>query len=128
MGIALSGSQGRVTEQLLYCTKIRTALENVGRRTVTQCVRGDARNSGLPGESMNALADRARINTTATGAEECGLATSAGYETASDIQPVSDSARCRKPEGHNSLLVTLARDPYRPPFKIQIAHIYGTEF
>jgi hypothetical protein len=76
---------------------------------------------------MDAFANCARIYATATGAEEYGLATSAANKIASDGKPISDCARGRQTEGHDSLLITLTRNSYSASFEIQVAHIDGAQ-
>lgn len=69
--VDLRGGQARVAEDLLHRAQVGPALQHVRGRRVPQPVRADVGGARhLADESMDDLANRARIDAMASGAEE----------------------------------------------------------
>lgn len=137
VGVDLGRRQARMTEQFLHSSQVGTAVEEMRRCGVSECVgpRWSAAGHGVE-ESRDERVDRARAESASAGAEEQCRARS-GPTLTRDSAREQHGARAREvvddrglgghTEGDDPLLVALARDADREPVEVEVVAVQAAE-
>lgn len=121
MGIALSGVQRCVTEQLLNRTKIGTPLKDMSGRRVTKSVRGEPRATGISRDSFDDCAHGSLADSSTPAAHE--QRRTRARDSMANLDPLSNGNCRRDAEGHDALLAPLAEHPHGSRIVIKVAKI-----